>query len=125
LDEFGFGRNGTSEPRFRSIYKELVEEGMPVEASDNGFPLLGRIGAALVGAAIVCPALTLPAVLAFGGLIVVAKQLRAGAEPQHPAEAEPVERQPRTGGDPDTTEDSFPASDPPSWTPVTGTGTRH
>lgn len=104
-----------------------METVMPLDPANGDFPLIGRVGAVLVGAAIISPILTVPAVLAFGAILVSAGLVRA--------EARPAERQPKTApARPDrsrsqavlsASEDSFPASDPPSWTPVTGTGTRH
>jgi len=89
--------------------------------------MLPRIGAAIGGAALLCPALTLPLVIAcfvaLGGAAL--EEARADNRVPPPAKA-PARRARRTSRLVEgSTEDSIPASDPPSRTPVTGTRTRH
>jgi len=98
---------------------------MPDAASRRGIPLLAQIGACAIGGAILVPALQVPIVVScFAGLIA-ATFLRE----EKPAHVEPLprRRRPRRPRDDIETasEDSFPASEAPSWTPVTGTRTRH
>lgn len=86
-------------------------------------PLLGlqRIGTALAAIALVVPPLSLPACFAFAAIVAGAGWLSSEKTTQRAA---PRRRHRRDRVDA-ASEDSFPASDPPSWTPVAGTGTRH
>jgi hypothetical protein len=103
---------------------------MPANASEPKVLILPRLGAVIVGAAIVVPALRLPLILGCLAVLGNAALSRNRVENVVP-ETPPVRRR-RTragrngeGAVPDTSEDSFSASDPPSWTPLTGPGTRH
>ncbi|HTZ37752.1 MAG TPA: hypothetical protein VMB84_17110 [Stellaceae bacterium] len=100
--------------------------------SDPGPAMLPRLATAIALVAIVCPALRVPLVLGCLGALGYAALSRneISLSGQEAAEAPGAgaarrESRPRLREVATDTEDSFPASDPPSFTPVTGTRTRH
>jgi len=108
---------------------------MPADGTD--YPqeftslMLPRVGVAVAGLALLCPQLTVPLII--GSLVTLggAALTEPSADPRipelppRPAPRRRAVRADKENGASTDTEYSFPASDSPSWTPITSTGSRH
>jgi hypothetical protein len=102
---------------------------MPTDGLQTTSLILPRVSAAIAGLALFIPGLRLPLVLgclAALGNLALSHNRADNVVPEVP----PLAKRPRGGARPNSqsvtsTEDSFPASDPPSWTPISGPGTQH
>jgi uncharacterized membrane protein len=79
-------------------------------------PTLGRIAAAIGGGALLTRALT--------GHCALYERLGIGSNPDQTARRRRIRRSRRKDPVQEASEESFPASDPPAWTPVAGPGAR-
>lgn len=102
---------------------------MPFDGTGPQSLLLPRIAAAIAGVALFCPRMRLPLALgclaALGNLALSREPAAENRVPELPPSAKSPGRSADREIVTEASEDSFPASDPPSWTPISGTGTRH